>query len=93
MSTPLWATHAAGTLQVRDPGIPALKKWLVASILAEEFINRTEMPLAKGRTRPLNQVLEGQVLLLQAAEYFQAWIQCYAVYMALLSILRECLPS
>ena len=104
MSTLLLATHVMGALEERvprnpvgsqrtiiiAPGIPAIKKWLATSILADEFIDLTKKAPAKGRSKPLNRGLEGQIVLLHAAEYFQAkrlipdmasWLQCYAIFM------------
>ena len=62
---------ATGTVVVA-PGIPAIKKWLAESILAGECIDLAELPPAKGRGKNLSGPLEGQVVLLHAADYFQA---------------------
>ena len=73
------------------PGLPALKKSLVDSILAGHFVDFTELPPAKGRTKAFNSRLDGQIVILQAAEYLQAkrlipdlgiWIQCFSLYAA-----------
>lgn len=82
---------STGTVVVA-PGIPAIKKWLVDSILAGECIDLAELPPAKGRSKSLTGSLEGQVVLLHATDYFQAkrlipdlstWLQCFAIYMAI----------
>ena len=54
------------------PGIPALKKELVDSILVGQYIDFKELPPAKGRTKALNTLIEGQIVLMQAAYYWQA---------------------
>ena len=58
---------ATGTVVVA-PGIPAIKKWLAESILAGECIYLAELPPAKGRGKNLSGPLEGQVVLLHAAD-------------------------
>ena len=56
------------------------------------MLDLTELPPAKGWSKNLSGSLEGQVVLLHAAEYFQAkwlipdlttWLQCFAIYMAI----------
>ena len=70
-------------------GIPAIKKWLAESILAGECIDLVELPPAKCQGKNISGPLEGQVVLLDAADYFQAkrlipdlatWLQCFALY-------------
>ena len=89
-ATPGQALGSAGIVVVA-PGIPAIKKWIVDSILAGECIDLAELPPAKGRSKSLSGTLEGQVVLLHATDYFQAkrlipdlttWRQCFAIYMA-----------
>lgn len=84
---------AASKPIVVAPGLPALKKSLVDSILAGHFVDFTELPPAKGRTKAFNSGLDGQVVILQAAEYLQAkrlipdlaiWIQCFSLYAAVI---------
>ena len=53
-------------------GLPALPKKLVAKILANEYIDFAELPLARGKTRPASQALEGQVIVVQAADLLPA---------------------
>ena len=78
---------ATGTVVVA-PGIPAIKKWLAESILAGECIDLAELPPAKGRGKNLSGSLEGQVVLLHAADYLQTkwlipdlatWLHCFVV--------------
>ena len=75
-------------------GLPALPKKLVARIWANEYIDFSELPPAKGKVQALNQSLEGQVILVQAEDLLQSkrlipdlptWIQCFAVYATVLT--------
>ena len=75
-------------------GLPALPKKLIARVHANEYIDFAELPPAKGKARPMPPSLEGQVIVVQAAELMQArkiipdlatWIQCFAIYAATLS--------
>ena len=75
-------------------GLPALPKKLVARIWANEYIDFSELPPAKGKVWALNQSLEGQVILVQAEDLLQSkrlipdlptWIQCFAVYATVLT--------
>ena len=70
-------------------GLAALPKKLVSKILANEYIDFTELPPAKGKARNVPQSLEGQVLVVQAADLMQVrkripdlaiWVQCFALY-------------
>lgn len=72
-------------------GLPALPKKLVAKILANEYIDFAELPPARGKTRPASQALEGQVIVVQAADLLQTrkiipdlatWLQCFSLYVA-----------
>ena len=76
-------------------GLGALPKKLVEKIKANEYIDFTELPPAKGKSRPVPQSLEGQVLVVQAADLLQArkiipdlatWLQCFALYVATLAL-------
>ena len=71
-------------------GLPALPKKLVAKILANEYIDFTKLPPA----RPAPQALEGQVVVVQAADLLQSrkmildlgtWIQGFLLYTATLA--------
>ena len=75
-------------------GLPALSKKMVAKRLASEYVDFSELPPAKGKGRAMPQSLEGQVIVVQAADLLQAgriipdlatWLQCFAVYVATLS--------
>ena len=49
-------------------GLPALPKKLIARVLANDYIDLAELPPAKGKGRPMPQSLEGQIIVIQAAE-------------------------
>lgn len=75
-------------------GFPALAKKLVARIRAYEYIDFSELPPAKGKSRPIAQPAEGQFLVVQAADLLQSrrvipdlavWAQCFALYVAVLA--------
>ena len=70
-------------------GLPALPKKLIARVLANEYIDFSELPPAKGKGRPMPHSLEGQVVVVQAAELLQTrkiipdlatWAQCFSIY-------------
>ena len=65
-------------------------------MIAWQCIDVTELPPPSGRAKPLSASLEGKVVLLQAADYFQAkrllpdlgtWVQCFAIYAAMAKFL------
>ena len=74
-------------------GLPSLPKKTVDRICSNEYIDFAELPPARGKSRQLPQVLDGQVIVLQAADLLQSrrvipdlatWSQCYALYVAAL---------
>ena len=75
-------------LVVTGVGLPALPSKLVMKILANDF-DFAELPLARGR--PMLQSLDGQVIVVQAADLLQTqklipdlatWLQCFSIYVA-----------
>ena len=75
-------------------GLPALPKKMIERILANEYIDFTELPPARGKVRSMPTGLEGQVVLVQAADLAQprklipdlaTWVQCFTVYVAVLA--------
>ena len=87
------AESLVSKLVVVASGIPAQKRELVDSILAGQYICFTELPPAKGCTKALNTLIEGQIVLMQAADYWQEKrlipdlairIQCFSLYMAVI---------
>ena len=59
---------SSSTLMQLGPGLAAIPKRLVEIIKAGEYIDFMELPPAKGKSRPLTQVSEGQVVVLHASE-------------------------
>lgn len=80
------------------PGVPALKRSLVEQVLDGKFVDLAELPPAKCFSKPLTALSsdvepEGKIMLLQAADYVHSkkyttdlatWIQCFAIYSAVL---------
>ncbi len=52
-------------------GLPALEKTLVELILSDQFVDLTDIPPAKGRSPAASKLLEGQILLVQPADFLQ----------------------
>ena len=72
-------------------GLPALPKKLVEKIEAGEYIDLNELPPAKGKGRLPSQALDGQVVVVQAADLVQSrriipdlatWVQCFSLLTA-----------
>lgn len=81
-------------LAVVGTGLPALPKKFIEKIRGREYVDFADMPPAKGKSRPLSQALDGQVLVVQAADLLQTrklipdlsvWTQCFALYVAVLA--------
>jgi len=68
LSGAVTAVKAALSLVSIGPGLPALPKRLVERICAEEYLDFGELPPAKGRSRPLPQAGDGQVVVVQATD-------------------------
>ena len=77
--------------KILGTGLPALSKKLVSRILNNEYIDFAELPPAKGKSRMLPHSLEGQVIVVQAANLLQTrkiipdlatWVQCFSLYVA-----------
>jgi len=78
------------------PGQPAISKKLLERIRANEYIDFMKLPPARGKAKPLTQELDGQILVVQAADLAHSrkvtpdlptWLQCFALYTA--AILQE----
>ena len=85
------AEKAATAMVPAGTGLAALPKKLVDKMVAGEYVDFAELPPAKGKARAVPQALEGQVLVVQAADLMQSrkiipdlatWVQCYALYVA-----------
>ena len=81
-------------LVVTGVGLPALPSKLVMKILANDYVDFAELPPAKGRGRPVPQSLDGQIIVVQAADLLQTrklipdlatWVQCFSIYVATLA--------
>ncbi len=77
------------------PGLPAITRRLAEKIRANKYIDFTELPPAKGKGKPVSHALEGQVIVVQAADLIQSrriipdlatWMQCFALYAAVLAV-------
>ena len=75
-------------------GLPPLPKKLVDKILAGEYVDFAELPPARGKARAVPQALEGQIVVVQAADLLQSrrvipdlatWMQCYAIFTAVIA--------
>lgn len=76
------------------PGLPAMPKKLVDRIEANEYVDFNDLPPAKGKGRLLSQPLEGQLVVIQAADLVQSrrlipdlatWVQCFGIYTAVVT--------
>ena len=72
-------------------GLPALPKRLVDKIIAGDYVDFSELPPAKGKSKGPSQALEGQVVVIQAAELMSSrkiipdlatWSQCFNLFAA-----------
>lgn len=75
-------------------GLPSLPRKMVDRIRANEYVDFAELPPARGKGRPMSQAMEGQVIVVQAADLLQSrrvipdlatWSQCFALYVAVLA--------
>ena len=75
-------------------GLPALPKKWVERIQAGDYIDFAELPPAKGKVKGTPSSLEGQILVVQAADLMESrkmipdlatWVQCFSVYMAVVT--------
>ena len=73
--------------------LPSLTKKCVEKILAGEFIDFAELPPAKGKVKSIPQAVEGQIVVIQAADLMESrklipdlatWIQCFSIYAAVI---------
>ena len=87
-------TLAAMPMICMVPGLPPLPKKMVKRIRTAQYIEFTELPPAKGKSRSLAQPTEGQIIVLLTADLVQTrktiadyatWSQCYAHYVAVLA--------
>ena len=69
------------------------QKKLVDKILAGEFVDFADLPPAKGRVKANTHAMEGQIVVIQAADLLEnrklipdlaTWVQCFMIYSAVL---------
>ena len=79
------------TMVAMGEGLPALSKKWVEKIQAGEYVDFAELPPAKGKAKGAPSSLEGQILVIQAADLVESrkiipdlatWVQCFSIYMA-----------
>ena len=90
---PIAAPKPTSTVML-GTGLPPLPKKLVDKILAGEYVDFAELPPARGKARAVPQALEGQIVVVQAADLLQSrrvipdlatWMQCYAIFTAVIA--------
>ena len=79
-------------------GIPPLSKKLVEKIFSWEYVDFTELPPARGLSKP-HHTPGPNILLVQTAESIQGqkkimpdlhtWMQCFSIYVSVLAIPRD----
>ena len=76
------------------PGLLALPKKLVERIVAGQYVDFTELPPAKGRTRALPSSEEGHIVVIRAEDLagcrklipdLATWLQCFCIYAAVIA--------
>ena len=87
------ATRASSMFTV-GTGLPAVPKRTAEKIWAGKYVDFSELPPAKGRAKSFPSSIEGQIIVVQAADLAQSrklipdmgtWIQCFAVYLAVVT--------
>ena len=75
--------------------MPAVPLKLAERIWARKFVDFCELPPAKGRAKPVTGSMEGQLILVQAADLYQTkklipdlatWSQCFALFTATIAV-------
>ena len=88
------AKPSTSTMVMLGIGLPALPKKLVDKIEAGEYIDFTELPPARGKSRSILPKVEGQVQVVQAMDLLQSrrvipdlatWLQWFAIYAAVIA--------
>ena len=83
--------ETAKSLVSVGPGLPAISRRTWDRIKANEYVEFMDLPPARGKTKPSSHELEGQILVVQAADLAQSrkiipdlptWLQCFALYTA-----------
>ncbi len=72
-------------------GLPPIPRRIVEKIQNNEFVDFTELPPAKGKSRVSPPQGDGQIVVVQAADLIQSrkvipdlatWMQCFTIYVA-----------
>lgn len=75
-------------------GLAPVTRKMIDRIRAGEYVDFAELPPARGKARPPPQALEGQVVVVHAADLLQSrkvipdfatWSQCFAIYVAVVA--------
>ena len=75
-------------------GLPALSKKLMERIWSGQYVDFTDLPPAKGCTRPVPAIEEGQIVVVRAEDVngtrklipdLATWVQCFSLYMAVIT--------
>ena len=75
------------------PGLASLPKKLVERITSGQYVDFSELPPAKGRTRSLPNAEEGHIVIVRAEDLAGAkkmipdlatWLQCFCIYAAVI---------
>ena len=91
---PKAAGSGARSTVVLGTGLPSLPKKIVDKIVAGEYVDFAKLPPARGKARAVPQALEGQIVVIQAADLLQSrrvipdlatWLQCYAIFAAVIA--------
>ena len=79
----------------KGEGLPSLPKKYVEKILAGEYIDFAELPPAKGKVKSIPNTVEGQIVVVQAADLLETrpklipdlatWVQCFGIYAAVIT--------
>ncbi len=85
--------ESAKSLASVGPGLPAISRRIWDRIKANEYVEFMDLPPARGKAKSLSQELEGQIVVVPAADLAQSrkvipdlptWLQCFALYTAVI---------
>ena len=75
-------------------GLPSLPKTMVDRIISGQYVNLSELPPARGCARPLPNAEDSYIMVIRAEDLagtrklisdLATWLQCFAVYMAVVT--------
>lgn len=93
-ATPAAAKKQEQAMTAIGTGLAALTSKVVEKMKAGEYVDFADLPPAKGKSRPAPQLLEGQVIVVEAADLIRTrkvipdlatWAQCFALYVAVVA--------